>query len=140
MDERLRLNIKNSFEAIPPANDTVTHWLHERQVPAPASYLANLAIEELITNCIKYGYDDKLEHDIEIHLSVAAGQMSLSVIDDGHEFDPLKAPAPDQHLPLEARPIGGLGIHLLRQLADRMTYERRDGHNHVTVTKKLASS
>jgi len=137
MDEPLRLIIKNSFDAIPPANTAVTQWLEKRQVSGPASYLASLALEELVTNCIKYGYDDQRDHDIEINLSIATGQMTLTVSDDGHEFNPLKVQAPDTDLPLEARPIGGLGIHLLRQLADQMTYERRDGYNHVTVSKRL---
>ena len=139
MDELLRLIIKNSFEAIPPASQTVTQWLEQRQVPAAASYLANLIIEELVTNCVKYGYDDKRDHDIEINLSISGDHMTLTIIDDGHEFNPLKAPAPNKDLPLEARPIGGLGIHLLRQLADRMTYERREGLNHVSVIKRLTS-
>ena len=137
MNEPLRLRIRSSFDAIPPANEAVTQWLEARKAPPAATYLANLAIEELVTNCIKYGYDDKLEHEIEIHLSIADGQMTLAVISDGHAFNPLEVPEPDTNLPLEDRPVGGLGIHLLRKLSDHMTYERRDECNHVMIVKQI---
>jgi anti-sigma regulatory factor (Ser/Thr protein kinase) len=137
MDEPLRLVIKNSFEEIARASETVTEWLEARKVAPAASYLANLAIEELITNCIKYGYEDQREHDIEIYLSVADAQMALIVSDDGHAFNPLEAPEPDINLPIEDRPVGGLGLHLLRKLADHIKYERNEGQNRVTILKRL---
>ena len=137
MNELLRLNIKNAFEAIPPANEAITQWLDARSIPPSTAYVANLAIEELVTNCIKYGYDDQAEHDIELNLSASDRQLTLTIIDDGHPFNPLKAPEPNTDLPIEARPVGGLGIHLLRKLADGMTYERSDGRNRVTIIKQI---
>ena len=68
MNEPLQLRVSNSFDAIPPANEAVSQWLESRQVSAAACYLANLAVEELITNSIKYGYDDTAIHEIEINL------------------------------------------------------------------------
>ena len=62
----------------------------------------------------------------------------LTVTDDGHPFNPLEAPEPKTDLPIEDRPIGGLGIHLLRELSDGMTYERRNGRNQVTIVKRAA--
>jgi anti-sigma regulatory factor (Ser/Thr protein kinase) len=62
----------------------------------------------------------------------------MTVVDDGHEFDPLAKEAPDLTLSVEDRPIGGLGIHLLRNLTDGMSYERRDGLNRLTLTKRLS--
>jgi serine/threonine-protein kinase RsbW len=63
----------------------------------------------------------------------------VTVTDDGHPFNPLDLPEPDTSLPMEDRPIGGLGIHLLRKMSDRMEYERRDGKNQVTLRKSLGS-
>jgi anti-sigma regulatory factor (Ser/Thr protein kinase) len=136
MNDPFHLRVRNSFDAIPSANDAVTRWLEERKVSAAATYLANLAIEELVTNSIKYGYDDTAAHEIEITLSLNNSHLVLTVSDDGHAFNPLEAPEPDTSLPLEDRPVGGLGIHLLRKLADQMTYERRDGRNRVTIVKR----
>jgi anti-sigma regulatory factor (Ser/Thr protein kinase) len=140
MNEPLQLRLRNSFEAIPPANEAVTQWLESRHAPPAACYLANLAIEELVTNCVKYGYEDNQEHVIEINLSVADGQMTLTISDDGLAFNPLEAPEPDTNLPLEARPVGGLGLHLVRKLADHMSYERHEGRNRLTVIKDIALS
>ena len=138
MNEPLILRIPNSFHAIPPASEEATKWLEARKVAPAGIYLANLAIEELVTNCIKHGYDDDREHQIEINVSVDHGEMTLAVIDDCHAFNPLEAPEPDTDLPVEERPLGGLGIHLLRKMSDRMTYERRAGRNHVSIVKRIA--
>ena len=94
----------------------------------------------MVTNCIKYAYDDAGEHTVEIVLSVADHAMTILVVDDGRPFDPLAAPSPDLSLPIEDRPIGGLGLHLLRQLADDVRYERRDGANRFTLIKRMPES
>jgi anti-sigma regulatory factor (Ser/Thr protein kinase) len=59
------------------------------------------------------------------------------VTDDGNPFDPLTQLAPDTTLPVEDRPIGGLGLHLLRQMSDGFAYARIDGNNRVTMRKRL---
>ena len=135
--ESLALSLRNALDAISPANDAATAWLEARQVPPDTAFLVSLAIDEMVTNCIKYGYDDAGEHVINVQLSVSDHQLAMVVIDDGHPFNPLDAPVPDLSLSMEDRPIGGLGIHLLRQLADQMTYERRGDMNHVTLLKQF---
>ena len=137
MSEPLTLRVKNAVNAIRPATVTMMAWLEANNVGPAASLLANLAVEELITNCIKYGYSDGGEHLIEIELSIADQQLILHVVDDGRAFNPVDAPAPDTSRAPESRTIGGLGLHLLRTLSDGMSYERRDGFNHVTLVKRL---
>jgi len=137
MEDQLTLRIKNVFADIPSANEAASRWLAAHQVPASVDYLANLAIEELATNSIKYGYDDAGEHVIEFELRIAHGEMVLVVTDDGHPFNPLDFKEPDMRLPIEEKPIGGLGIHLLRKMADKMEYIRQDGKNRVTLRKSL---
>ena len=63
-------------------------------------------------------------------------ELKLTVIDDGHLFNPLELTPPDINLPVEARPIGGLGIHLLRKMSDRMEYVRVEAKNHLTLWKR----
>ena len=137
MDDQLTLRVKNAFAEIPAANEAASRWLADRNSSPVADYFANLTIEELVTNCIKHGYDDKGEHIIEITLKLSANELVLSVTDDEHSFNPLKLPKPDTHLPMEDRPIGGLGIHLLRKMSDRMEYERKGGKNQITLHKSL---
>ena len=138
MGEPLTLQVRNAFSAIGPASDAAEKWLSTQPISADVTFLVNLAIEELVTNCIKYGYDDADEHTIEIMLSVADQTLTMLVVDDGHAFDPLAATPPNLDLEIEDRPIGGLGIHMLRELADSIAYERRDGTNRVTLTKRIS--
>ena len=139
MEDRLTLKVKSAFAEIPAANEAASRWLAGRNAPPAVDYLANLAIEELVTNCIKYGYDDSAEHIIEIELKLSEAQLEIIVTDDGHPFNPLHLPEPDTSLPLEERPIGGLGIHLLRKMSDAMDYTRTEGRNRLTLRKTLVS-
>lgn len=134
-NDALALKVPNIREAIQPATAEAEAWLEARQVSPEASLLVTLAIEELVTNCIKYGYDDADAHVIDIELALADGRLTMVVVDDGHAFNPLTAAPPDLEQSLEDRPIGGLGLHLLRELADEMYYVRVDGTNRLTLTK-----
>ena len=133
--QSLTLNIRNSRDAIAPASTAAEAWLTEQQASAEASYFILLAIEELVINCIDYAYDDAGEHIVRIELSADEHTLTMIVIDDGHPFDPLAVPSPSLHTELDQRPVGGLGIYLLRQLADHVAYERRDQTNRLTLTK-----
>lgn len=134
----LTLQVPGTIDAILPATVQAEAWLVEQQVSFEAMYLVSLAIEELVTNCIKYGYQDSNNHTIDFLLSVSEGTLRLDVIDDGSPFNPLEATRPDLSLPPEKRPIGGLGLHLLRELADEMNYERKDGTNRLRLTKRMS--
>ena len=138
MPEPLTLRVKNTFAEIPAANEAASRWLADNNAPPSAEYLANLAIEEFVTNSIKYGYADSAEHFIEIVLELSSGELVVVVTDDGKPFNPLESPEPDTNLPVEERPIGGLGIYLLRKMFDQMDYSRTDGKNRVTLRKALA--
>jgi anti-sigma regulatory factor (Ser/Thr protein kinase) len=135
--ESLTIEVPNSRDAIARAGGEAERWLESYQPAPQVLNLVLLAIEELVTNCIEYGYDDADEHTIVIVLSVSDGDLTMDVIDDGHPFDPLTAPPPDFSIDIQDRPTGGLGIYLLRKLADRISYERRDGTNRLTLTKRL---
>ena len=99
-------------------NGEVEEWLAGADVPFSGIYLANLTVEELVTNCIKYGYAgmDTTGKGIDVVISIAA---------------------PDLTIPLEDRPIGGLGIHMLRQMSTGFAYAFENGRNVVTITKQL---
>ena len=140
MADELTLQIQASLSAVSSANETASRWLADRNAPPEVQYLANLAVEELVTNCIKYGYEDAAEHMIEVRLQISGNELALTVSDDGRPFNPLELPEPDIHLPIEDRPIGGLGIYLLRRMSDKMDYVRAFGKNSVTVRKSMGNS
>jgi serine/threonine-protein kinase RsbW len=137
LGESFSIEVPNRREAIAPAMETAEAWLEKVQAPPRIVYFVDLAIEEIVTNCIHYGYSDDREHTILITLAVADETIIVTIKDDGDAFDPLAAPSPDFSIALKDRTEGGLGIHLLRNLADRVSYERRDGTNEMTLVKKL---
>lgn len=135
--ESLTIEVRNSPDAIAGASATAEGWLESYHPSPKVLNLVLLAIEELVTNCIQYGYDDAHEHTVLIVLSMNDSNLTMNVVDDGHPFDPLTLPPPDSSLDIGDRPIGGLGIYLLRQMADHIEYERRDGTNRLTLTKRM---
>lgn len=108
-------------------------------VNAEAVYIANLVIEEMVTNTLKFGYSDGAVHEILLRMEILPQRLLLTLEDDAHEFNPLDAPEPDIHLPAEQRTPGGLGIHLVRKFAEEVRYERRDGHNRLIVAIRHGS-
>ena len=97
----------------------------------------NLALDEVLTNTISYGYDGVGEHDIRVRLRVRAGVVHAQVEDDGRPFNPLDVPPPNLEAPLEERPVGGLGLHIVRSLMDHVEY-RRDGPRNILTLRKRA--
>jgi anti-sigma regulatory factor (Ser/Thr protein kinase) len=133
----LSLEIANDFAALAPASARVREFLDGCAAPGAASFLADLVIEELVTNTIKYGYDDAGAHAIALRVAYDEGRLFIEVRDDGRAFNPLEQAAPDTTLPAEQRDIGGLGIHLVRQMTDSVVYERRGHENVVVATKRF---
>jgi serine/threonine-protein kinase RsbW len=134
----ISLKVDNDFAALGPVSAQVRDFLCECKAPDAASFLADLVIEELVTNTIKYGYDDRNSHRIHVDVKFHDGVLCIEVRDNGHAFDPLAQAAPDLTLSAEDRPIGGLGIHLVRQMTDDVRYERRGDENVVCATKAFA--
>ena len=99
---------------------------------------ASLALDEAVTNTILHGYDDDADHEITVRMALDAGVLTLEVEDDARPFDPLQAPAPNLDLPIEERPIGGLGIYFVRTLMDDVEYQRRGDRNVLTMRKTIA--
>lgn len=94
-----------------------------------------LALDELLTNVISYGYDDAGKHEISVTLRAEDGRLTVLVEDDGRAFDPRQAPPPDLDAPIEERRIGGLGVHIVRTVVDSFDYERRGNINRVILAK-----
>jgi anti-sigma regulatory factor (Ser/Thr protein kinase) len=97
----------------------------------------DLALVEWVTNVISYAYEDGREHWIQVRFLTSSDQARIEIEDDGREFNPLKLPPVDTSAPLEQRPIGGLGIHLIRRLMDSVEYRREAGRNILTMTRRV---
>ena len=97
----------------------------------------NLAIEEAVVNVMNYAYPQDTVGDINIEAKGDDNQLEFIISDTGTPFDPTAKAEVDTTLSAEERPIGGLGIHLVRQIMDGVTYERKDNKNILTLKKKL---
>jgi anti-sigma regulatory factor (Ser/Thr protein kinase) len=123
----------NTFENLERVVGQLLAFLSTRGLPDATGNGVNLVVEEMVTNLVKYGYDDAGPHSIDLRVEVGPQAVAVVLEDDGHEFDPRSAPAPDTDRPLEARRPGGLGIALVRRFSSSMDYVRREGRNRLTV-------
>jgi len=140
MPTQLKLEFKNTLPDLSKALDTALNWLTPFNLPPDASYLTILAMEELATNTINFGYTDNEEHLIGVELNIESDRLVVQYVDDGVYFNPLDVQEPDTSLPVEERPTGGLGILLLRKIADTMTYLREHEKNLVSIHKSISQS
>jgi anti-sigma regulatory factor (Ser/Thr protein kinase) len=109
--------------------------LHE--VPSRTLYAINLALDEIVTNVVRHGFDDPSEHEILAQVSASGEEVTTTVTDPGRAFNPLEVAPPDLNAPLADRPLGGLGIHLVRRLMDGIEYRRDNGKNVLTMRKRI---
>jgi anti-sigma regulatory factor (Ser/Thr protein kinase) len=137
MKNVVSIRIKNELSELSRITEIVGEFNGSHNLPLKAVSAINLALDEIITNIISYGYDDQNEHEIIIQLSVKHGELILQIEDDGRRFNPLDLPEADTESSLEDRQIGGLGIHLVRSMMDDMKYGRHDEKNCLTMKKKL---
>jgi len=98
----------------------------------------NLCLEEVLTNIMFYGLEEGRDPEslsIELDLEVANSSLTVTVRDNGKPFNPLESGEVDTDLPIEEREIGGLGIHLVRELMEELVYAREGEHNVLTMKK-----
>ena len=97
----------------------------------------NLVLEEAVSNVILYAYPKEEHQEIVLTAKISDKSLIFVLTDSGREFDPTQAPDADITLSAEERPIGGLGIFLIRQIMDKVEYQRIDGKNVLTLGKQL---
>jgi serine/threonine-protein kinase RsbW len=108
------------------------------QLPVPKVFVVNLALDELITNAVTHGsFGHTSDPKIEIHLRVDHDVLILTMEDNGEPFDPTIDTKPDTTSSLEAREVGGLGLHLVKSFADRVSYEFAGGKNRLRLEHDL---
>ncbi|WP_413203364.1 ATP-binding protein [Rhodospirillum sp. A1_3_36] len=133
----MELTLRNTLEEIPGLLDKVEAFVEgldgdPRPGPATVQRLG-LCLDEAVTNIISYGFPEQEQHDITVRLSPNGDEIIAEVIDDGIAHDPLARPDPEHLLAsLDDRPIGGLGIHLIRKLSRTVAYRHENGKNHLT--------
>ena len=109
-------------------------------LPDATVYVINLALDELITNAVMYGFSGVAVPEIEITIRVDNRSVVVVMEDNGRPFDPTQVDEADTVSGLEDRPVGGLGLFLVKTFADRMAYTSAEGRNRLTIEHDLETA
>ena len=133
LDEEIIL--QNDVTQVTTLNTFIKEILQRLSVSKPLAYKIRLALEEAVVNVMKYAYPVGIPGDIRVRVASNGKRLTFIIIDTGVAFNPTEAVAVDTSLSAEDRPIGGLGILLVRKQMDSINYERTDGKNVLTLRK-----
>ena len=134
---RRSITLSNDIDEVPKLAVFVDEVCEETGIDMHIVMQLNLAIEEAVVNVMNYAYPAGTSGNVCIDIDTNEELLTVVITDSGTPFDPTGKKQVDITLSAEERPIGGLGIHLVRQLMDSVDYERIDGKNVLTLTKKL---
>ncbi|PWB62682.1 MAG: hypothetical protein C3F17_10835 [Bradyrhizobiaceae bacterium] len=129
------LRIHNDMSEIGVVRDALDDLARQHAIPRRALTQLQVALDEIVSNVVKYSWEDGGRHEFLVRITVRSGGVDLEIIDDGRQFDPLTIAAPATVAAGRRPRPGGLGIHMARKLVDQVTYVRVDGRNHTTLSK-----
>ncbi len=135
--DKLILRLPARLEKLEELIDFTISCLKSAGIEKETTSEIHLAVDEACTNTIKYAYTDGVAGDIELSCAIDRGVATITIQDWGHPFNPLELPPPDLNLDIDERPIGGLGIYLMKKFTDRLEYRREDDSNILTIIKNL---
>jgi anti-sigma regulatory factor (Ser/Thr protein kinase) len=139
-----RLSVPGTSQGIQAALDALAALTAAHGISKAVSWPIEVSLDEVMANVVDHAFEGRPEAgtvDLELRLDLAVEPpvCEMMVVDDGPEFDPLSAAEPDRSLGIEERPIGGLGLALVRRLMDEVHYERRDGRNRLRLRRRLVA-
>ena len=129
--------LANDISEIARLNEFVEEIGNEVSLSPEVVFNLTLVLEEAVVNIINYAYPKEDHESIYLSAKLHNDSIMLVLTDTGKEFDPTMAPEADITLSADERPIGGLGIFLIRQIMNEVKYERIEGKNVLTLEKKL---
>ena len=131
-----RLKLRNDINEIPRLQGFIQTLSDDIDLDHAQAMSLNLALEEAVSNVMLYAYPEGTEGQVEVEAAILDDRLEFKVSDSGVAFDPTVARAPDLAADLKDRPIGGLGIFLVKRIMDQVTYTRENGKNILSMTKK----
>ena len=138
-EDRIDIAMANDLGELANVAERIDAFCTNRDVEPDVAFAVNLALDELLTNIVSYGYPDEEEHRIEIAVRQDGGSLVVTIVDDSIEFDPRQVPDTDIDAPLHERDPGGLGLLLVNTMMDDVDYRREDGRNVTILTKGPAA-
>lgn len=131
------LHIKNELGQLSLVASFIEHEIEIAGISKECSMQIRLALEEVVTNVILYAYPSQSGQDLSIDVTYQDRKLQITVIDTGIPFNPMEIEDPDLTLPIDKRPIGGLGIFIAKKLMSEVHYYRTDGKNILTMVKSV---
>jgi serine/threonine-protein kinase RsbW len=139
--QRVEIEVPGDRQAVRSVADAFEGFATERELPVDLVQSVQIVLDEAVSNVVRHGYEaNGLSGDVRVAVGIEEGTVTLQVVDTAPEFDPLGAPGPDTSLPIEQRPLGGLGILILRRLMDRVEYARDGEHNRLSAWKTIPAA
>lgn len=135
--DRKQIILQNDIQQVPRLAEFIDEVCETAGLDMATTMKLNLAIEEAVVNVMNYAYPQGTVGDINIEVQVDNNQLEFIISDSGTPFDPTTKAEVDTTLSAEERTIGGLGIHLVRNIMDSINYERVNGKNILALIKKL---
>jgi serine/threonine-protein kinase RsbW len=130
--------VRADREAPARVRDLIETFTVAQRISADDTARVLIAVEELVTNIVKYGYDPGAQlGSIDVTVWAEGNRLGIGIVDDSKEFDPFAQPAPDLDGPIERRRVGGLGLHLVKSIMDRTRYQRVDSRNVVEISRQV---
>ena len=133
------LSVANRLEEIDRLNEAFNAFAEQNAIPTAARRSANIVFDELLNNVITYAFGDAVDHTIRVAVELNDNRLMITISDDGKPFNPFQTDPPDTALLIAERGVGGLGVHLVRNMMDEVSYNRRTDRNVVTLVKYLES-
>jgi serine/threonine-protein kinase RsbW len=133
-----RISVASEAAQLPVLTRFLKEFWAAAGLPAAESVKFELALEEVFMNVVMHG-SPGAGTQVEVSVILCDGGLTLMVENDGPAFDPLLLPAPDVAASLEERKVGGLGVFLVRQMMDTVSYQRVAAHNQLRMTKRLTA-
>ena len=134
--EKLELTVTATLENYDLVAEFIEGGLEEHEVPMGAQAQIVIALDEIYTNVVKYGYgEEKGDFTVQIEFMSDVTGVNVTFIDSGAPYDPLKRTDPDVTLTAEEREIGGLGIYMVKKMMDDIRYEFKNGQNILWISK-----
>ena len=132
------MTVEATVENIDVVTEFVNAELEALDCPMRTQIQIDVAIDELMANISMYAYNPKTgPATVRVEVDEDPLAVIISFIDNGVPFDPLEAKRPDTSLDIEDRPVGGLGIFLVRETMDDVSYEYKDGQNILRIKKHM---
>src|SRR5215216_3213651 len=126
----LSLTLANRMEEVPRLVERLDAFGQEAQLPDDVVFRLTVTLDEVVTNIVRHAFNGQGGHDILLGITVDEALVTATVEDHGPPFDLRTVPPADVNAPIELRPIGGLGVHLVRLMTHSLDY-RRDGHRNI---------